>query len=319
MLSRMTFSHVVARRPALRALLRIALCFACVAKAADDPRVVETDKSASPDAATLRVMSFNIRNSAAHDGANAWSYRKALVITTIRDFVPDLFAAQEVLADQFDALCDALADYTPVGVARDDGARKGEWALILFRKSRFDQVDRGNFWLSEHPDEVGSKSWDAALTRICSWVRLRDKVTQKELVFANTHFDHKGVTARREAARVLRERLGLLAGTKALILAGDFNCTDADDPYRVLVTENGAGPNSAGALYDSYRELHRERQPDEGTFHAFKGGVTGSRIDWILHSPHLTAMTAAIVRPEPSAPFPSDHYPVTAVLAYRAQ
>ena len=58
-------------------------------------------------------------------------------------------------------------------------------------------VAQGDFWLSEQPDVPGSKSWDAALTRICSWVRLRETATGRELVFANTHFDHVGVIARR--------------------------------------------------------------------------------------------------------------------------
>jgi endonuclease/exonuclease/phosphatase family metal-dependent hydrolase len=274
------------------------------------------DKPSDPDPKALRVMTFNIRNSAARDGANAWSHRQALVIGTMREFNPDLFGAQEVLADQFEALRDTFQDYTAVGVARDDGARKGEWALILFRKARFEQIDAGNFWLSERPDEIGSKSWDAALTRICSWVKLRDRTAQRQLVFANTHFDHKGVIARRESARVLRERLAALAGADPLVLTGDFNCTDTDDPYRVLVGENSAGTNSL-ALYDSYREIHSERQPDEGTFHAFKGGATGARIDWILHSKDFRAVAASIVRPA-AGPFASDHYPVTAVLTYRA-
>jgi endonuclease/exonuclease/phosphatase family metal-dependent hydrolase len=311
---RMTFHCRTAARISFRALLAAAI-FLC-GQVAADPKVAP-EKRGEADAKNLRVMSFNIRNSGARDGANDWTHRKALVVATIREFDPDLLGTQEVLADQFDALHETFNDYSTAGVARDDGARKGEWSLILFRTARFDRIDAGNFWLSEHPEEVGSKSWDAALTRICSWVKLRDKVAQKELVFANTHFDHKGVVARRESARVLRERLAAIAGTDALILTGDFNTTDADPAYRVLVGENSAGA-SAALLADSYRELHREPMPDEGTFHAFKGGFTGSRIDWILHSPHFTALSATIMRTA-AAPFPSDHYPVSAVLAYRAR
>ncbi|MDO8540626.1 MAG: hypothetical protein Q7S40_09350 [Opitutaceae bacterium] len=29
-----------------------------------------------------------------------------------------------------------------------------------------------------------------AFVRRCSWVRLRDNLTQREFVYANTHFDH---------------------------------------------------------------------------------------------------------------------------------
>jgi len=32
----------------------------------------------------------------------------------------------------------------------------------------------GTFWLSETPEKVGSKGWDAALPRIMTWVKLKD-------------------------------------------------------------------------------------------------------------------------------------------------
>ena len=32
----------------------------------------------------------------------------------------------------------------------------------------------GNFWLSDTPDVVGSRGWDAKLPRIVTWVELRD-------------------------------------------------------------------------------------------------------------------------------------------------
>ena len=53
--------------------------------------------------APLRVMTFNIRNSNAKDGADHWEHRKELFAKTVRDFDPDLLGTQEVLADQFDA------------------------------------------------------------------------------------------------------------------------------------------------------------------------------------------------------------------------
>src|SRR4051812_31454116 len=47
---------------------------------------------------TFRVMSYNVRNSNAQDGENAWSKRLELFFEPITRFNPDLIGFQEVLA-----------------------------------------------------------------------------------------------------------------------------------------------------------------------------------------------------------------------------
>ena len=258
---------------------------------------------------TLRVMSFNIRFSAADDGENEWPRRTGIFFSTIRGFQPDLIGFQEVMADQYDAMIVRLPDYAFSGVARDDGKREGEWSLIGYRRHVFQLLDHGAFWLSEPPTVPGSRSWDAALPRLCSWVRLRETATGREFVFANTHFDHRGVIARREAGKVLLRELSQIAAGAPAILTGDLNVTE-DDPAYAIITRS--------ALFtwiDAYREVHPARLPDELSFHAFKGGTTGARIDFIFHTPHFTATAAAIDRSvSADGHYPSDHYPVTAVL-----
>lgn len=266
-------------------------------------------------AGLLRVMSFNVRISQADDGQNAWDRRADLFFQAIRGFGPDLMGFQEVLADQYDAMIAQLPDYSFSGNARDDGRRKGEWALIGFRRDRFCLLGQGDFWLSEHPTLVGSKSWDAALPRICSWVRLRETATGLEFVFANTHFDHKGVVAQRKASKVLTRELSQITNGAPIILTGDLNVTEDSLAYATLVR-----PDTAGMIkwLDAYREVHPVRAPEELSFHAFQGGTLGSRIDFILHTSPFTAVEAAIVRSRSAdGHFPSDHYAVTAVLINR--
>jgi endonuclease/exonuclease/phosphatase family metal-dependent hydrolase len=263
----------------------------------------------------LRVMTFNVRNSRAQDGVNVWNNRIALFFETIRRFDPDLIGFQEVLADQYDLIAARLPDYALTGVARDDGKRKGEWSMVAYKKARFAVVKNGDFWLSENPEIVGSKSWDAALTRICSWARLRETATGSEIVFANTHFDHKGVIARQEASRVLSIQLSKIAAGVPAILTGDLNITEDNPAYAVLVR-----PDRPGAIkwIDAFRTVHPTRGAEEASFHAFKGGIAGSRIDFIFHTEHFTATAAEIVRTGGAAGiWPSDHYPVTAVLQAR--
>jgi endonuclease/exonuclease/phosphatase family metal-dependent hydrolase len=268
--------------------------------------------SAAPaGGAPLRVMSFNVRYATAPDGADAWSKRTDLFFATIENFQPDLIGFQEVLAVQYDAIAARMKGHAFSGVARDDGQRQGEFSSIGYRRDRFTVLAAGTFWLSETPTVAGSKSWDAALPRICSWVRLRETATGRELVFANTHFDHRGVVARREAARVLSEQLGPIGAGVPAILTGDFNINEDNPAYLALVKP---GKPEWIAWLDSYRTLHPQRQPDEASFNGFKGGVKGSRIDFIFHTAHFKATAAAIDRTSRDGRYPSDHYPVTAVL-----
>ncbi|RYD69924.1 MAG: endonuclease/exonuclease/phosphatase family protein [Verrucomicrobiaceae bacterium] len=267
--------------------------------------------------AALRVMTFNIRNSGARDGENHWSKRADLVHSTIREFNPDLLGLQEVLADQYDNLVQTFPEYAPAGVARDDGARKGEWAAALYRKDRFELLATGNFWLSEAPERVGAPAWDAACVRICTWTKLRDLSTKKEFLFANTHFDHEGKTARLNSARLLRTQLAKLSGGAPVILTGDFNSTEENEPYKLLLSVPGDEQPNQKQLFDSYRLVHPNRTPSEASFHEFKGTTAGLRIDWILHSKELKPLSAEIHQTNRDGRYSSDHYPVTAVLEWQ--
>ena len=262
----------------------------------------------------IRVMSFNVRTSTAPDGANGWSHREGLFFRTIDAFNPDLVGFQEVRPDQHDDIAARMKDYTLTGVARDDGKRKGEWSLIAFRKERFDLLDSGTFWLSNKPEVPGSVGWDAKLTRICSWARLKDKTNGKEFVFANTHYDHIGQRARENSSRLIMKKLPKLSLGHPIIMTGDFNTKENETPYQTITRPTE--PDMAH-FTDSYHEVYPKHSPDEASFHGFKGTVLGSRIDFILHTPELHAISATIDRTKSAeGKFPSDHYPVTAVLRW---
>jgi endonuclease/exonuclease/phosphatase family metal-dependent hydrolase len=263
------------------------------------------------DPPELRVMSFNVRYGSANDGEDRWEKRRELFFHTIEAFRPDLLGGQEVLAFQADEMRKRLDGHGYVGAGRDDGKEKGEMTPIHFRTDRFEKLDEGHFWLSEEPDRPGSRGWDAALPRIASWVKLRDREAKREFYFFNTHFDHRGQKARLESARLLRKRIEALPKDTPVIVTGDFNAGEGSEPYRALV--GGENPK----LIDSYRAVHPERAKDEGTFHGFKGTRTGARIDWIFHTEHFTPTAAAIDHTSQDGRYPSDHYPVTAVLRWK--
>lgn len=264
----------------------------------------------SASATDLRVMSFNIRYGSADDGDNRWPLRRALVAETIRRYQPDLLGMQEVQPVQVSFLKEQFSEYQYIGWSRDASAY-GEQCGVMIRTERFDIVNSGQFWLSETPEIRYSKSWDSSLPRVCTWVRVRDRGDgNKSLLFANTHFDHRGMTARGESGKLIARRLGELARDgEPVILAGDFNCGQDSPAWNSLVGETG--------LADTYLSAADESEQSSGTFHGFRGLAGSSRIDWILCSRSFTVVVAAIDRHHTENRYPSDHFPVTAVLRFR--
>jgi glycerophosphoryl diester phosphodiesterase/endonuclease/exonuclease/phosphatase family metal-dependent hydrolase len=262
----------------------------------------------------VRVMSFNIRYGTAADGENAWPRRKEFLFETIAAFDPDLLGTQETLAGQRDDLAGRLSGYETLAAGRDDGQERGEMMALFYRKSRFEKLAGGHFWLSETPDVPGSKSWDSSLPRMVTWVKLRDRMAPgaKPIAYFNTHFDHRGPKARLESARLLRRKVDELAQDCRVIVTGDFNSPEGGEPYQALF---GRGGSDSRPLVDSFRAAHPSKEDAEGTFSGFRAGaIRGARIDWIGCSPDLDVRDAAIDRTARDGRTPSDHFPVTAVL-----
>lgn len=261
---------------------------------------------------TVRVMSFNIRYDNTADGLNQWSERREAVVQVVRAFTPDLLGTQECLAHQGTFLRQALPEYTFVGVGRDDGREQGEMTAIFFRTDRFDLLESGHFWLSESPQRPGSRSWDAAITRMVSWAQLRDRRDATTLWFFNTHFDHRGELARLNSAMLLRRRVLEMSGGARAIIAGDFNAPSDGAVARALRRGDGVGVT----LLDTYREAHPQPRADEGTFTGFGESSSGPRIDWIVVTPDIGVIDAGIDRTATAGRWPSDHFPVTATLRF---
>lgn len=294
-------------------MIQMSLVFLSLTMMLSGAQSTRSDPSESPQ---IRVMCFNIRLGVADDGTNSWPHRREMLFETIRKFDPDLLGAQEVVGFQSDELREVLDGYGFIGVGRDDGKREGEMSPIFYRTERFEDVAEGHLWLSPTPDVPGSKGWDSSLPRIASYAILRDRRDGgRTVLFVNTHWDHVGKQARLESARIIRRFIAerVRDGTAA-ILAGDFNCNEDSEPYAMIVRGGGEPGDGDFTLVDSYRQVHPERLPDEATFHAFKGTVAGNRIDFIFHTAQFTTTDASIDRVNDDGRYPSDHYPVTAVL-----
>lgn len=308
--------HPIHRKGLGNFICRLSIFFViCWALMADIGVAAElTSNNRSLPTPPVRVMSFNIRFGTADDGENHWVKRKDFLAETIAEFDPDLLGTQETLASQRDFLKNKLADFDVLAAGRDDGKEAGEMAALYYRSKRFEKVAGGHFWLSQTPDQPGSKGWDAALPRIATWVKLRDRRTPslQPILFVNTHLDHRGATARRESAQLLRSKMSELGPDCRWIVTGDFNAGEGSEPHQALFGDIGG---LESPLVDTYRIAHADRKKDEGTFSGFKAAqVSGARIDWIACSRDWQVRMAGIDRTARADRTPSDHFPVTAVL-----
>jgi len=268
------------------------------------------------DSPAVRVMSLNIRYGTARDGNNAWPRRREAVFGVVRSFEPDLLGTQETLAFQRDELLAAFPTFAAVAAGRDDGREAGEMAAVFYDRDHFEPLDSGHLWLSETPEVPGSRGWDAALPRIATWVKLRDRTVPQDapVLVLNAHFDHVGERARLESARLIRRSLATLGAGCRLVVTGDFNAAEASPPYAALFADDAAAPK----LLDTLRAAVPRSTGPEATFNGFDPTNTaGGRIDWIGCSPDWRVIAASIDRTVVAGRTPSDHWPVTATLAPR--
>lgn len=257
-------------------------------------------------AQTFTALTYNIRYDNPGDGPDAWPLRRDFLAAQLRFHAPEVFGIQEGLHRQVQYLEEQFPDYQRVGVGRDNGDTLGEYSCLFLLKSRFRLLDSGTFWLSETPDRP-SKGWDAALPRICSWAHLNDRLSGKNLWVFNTHFDHIGVAARRNAAglilKMIKEKN---AGGEAQVLMGDLNAEPEEAPIAVFKS----------ALQDSRAVSAEPPFGPEGTFQAFKfHEPVRKRIDYIFVS-GLSVRQHAVLSDSRDCHYPSDHLPVLARLSW---
>lgn len=258
----------------------------------------------SGNAQDLKVMTYNIRFDNPGDGENQWTKRREKVYSLLRKYDPDIFGVQEALHHQLEDLKKALPDYDYFGAGRDDGKQAGEYSAIFFKKKKFTVDSNTTFWLSETPDVPGSKSWDAAITRVATRGTFTDKETNRKFVLLNTHFDHIGKEARANSAAYIKGQLDFMAKAGVpIILTGDLNCTREDRPYQTLV--------------DSQMQLFFDPAPEnpDGTFCNFGVNSQPCRaIDYILHTKQWKASEYQVIKDNDGKNYPSDHLPVMARL-----
>jgi len=256
----------------------------------------------------MNVISFNIRYNSPSDSANAWPYRKDLVASQILFHEAHLIGVQEALHVQMMDLLDRLPGFRFVGVGRDDGKEKGEYSAIFYDTNRIQLLMTKTFWLSPQPEVPGSKGWDAAITRVVTWAKFRDRKTRKEFYAFNTHFDHIGKLARRESAKLLIEKVNEIAGKSPVVITGDFNSSPTDEPIQVIT-------DAANSLHlvDARSISKTPHYGPTGTFNGFTSKeINDNPIDYVFIRNGVKVLKHATFSQSWHGRFSSDHFPMFA-------
>ena len=258
-------------------------------------------------AQSLKVMTFNVRY-ASDDGPQRWAVRRPVMIDLIRRAAPDLIGTQELLQRQGDDIVRALPGYHWFGRDRR-GRHDDEHMGIFYRPDRLTLIRHGDFWLSDTPDIVGSRSWGTDLPRMANWGLFETRGAHPHrFLFVDTHLAHRDEddAARDRAARLILSRLPDLARGVPVILAGDMNARPDSAAYRTV----------SGTLTDAWVGAARREGPDK-TFHDFTG-TADRRIDYLF----LRGFRADAVVTDDwhrGTTYPSDHFPVRADLSFADQ
>ncbi|MCF0233935.1 MAG: endonuclease/exonuclease/phosphatase family protein [Thermoguttaceae bacterium] len=263
----------------------------------------------------FKAMSFNIRCLTDDDkGDNHWDKRKSTLVEVIKEADPVTLGVQEATWPQMEYLIESLPEYGWVGVGRDDGKKAGEFMTVFYKKDAVELLDSGTFWLSQTPDKP-SKGWDAACRRTVTWTKLKCKKTGAIFVCANTHFDHVGTIARKEAAKLIQRRMTEFTenGKYPYYVSGDFNVTAESDAYKTITSENDGIPG----LFDSNKIAKTHDIAQACTYQGY-GTVPpdkGSIIDFIFVNDKLEVENFKInPYKHTNGFFASDHCSIVATL-----
>lgn len=262
-----------------------------------------------PAPAELAVMTYNLRY-ASSQPPNAWEARRPVARALVERERPDVIGTQEGLYRQVKDLAADLPDYAWIGTGREGGSR-GEFMAVFYRRDRLEPLEYDHYWLSDTPEVIGSSTWGNSVRRMVTSVKFRDRRTERDFYFINTHFDHQVQGSREKSAALVLERVKKLKTMLPVLLVGDFNAVaESNKVYELLVGEDRFVDTwtVAAERGDNWSTFHGYREPSKG----------GQRIDWILAWGPVQVRQAEVVTFQQEGQYPSDHFPVIARLTLGA-
>jgi endonuclease/exonuclease/phosphatase family metal-dependent hydrolase len=257
----------------LRRLLALLLPVAAAAATAPSPGTA---------AVPVRVLCYNIHHGEGLDGRLDLERIAAL----IKGQKADLVALQEVergtQRTQRRDLPAELAQLTGLAVtfARNIPYQGGEYGTAVLSRFPIRRV-------AHHPLKIIGQGEQRGVQQV--WIDIHGT----EVLFVNTHLDHRRDPAERERSVEEIRTLVAAAGPLPVIVAGDFNATP-DSP---------AIATMRGFLRDVWTAV------GHGPGHTIPVRQPNRRIDYIWISPHFVPAQMKVLASEAS-----DHLPISALL-----
>lgn len=245
---------------------------------------------------TVRVISFNVRY--ANDIYGSIENRSTYISETLRAYAPDSFGVQEANPEWLEQLENKLGDqYARVGEGRNLD-KDTEYCCVYYLKDKYNLIDSGTLWLSETPDEPGSKDYLTTYPRICTWATLENKETGETYTHVNTHLDHILEYTRKNQAKVLKGIIQELSETAPVVCTGDFNASEHGDSYKLMT-----------GFMDDARLVAKETEKGK-TFHNYGRGdlLHTTAIDFIFVPKGAEVTRYKIIDNMVNNMYLSDHY-----------
>ena len=279
-----------------------------------------------------RFATFNIRCIQSVDTlGREWRIRGPHCAGLINNYKLDVIGLQELTGDgvsyrnpdtgrtQLDDAREWLPDYELVVWDRD-GSKRKEYVGVAFRRKRYELIDKGSFFISATPEKY-SKGWDPKVRkhpRVVGWVKLRDKKSGEEFVYASTHTNNGWSLDGPYGSELVCKQLKKIARGLPVMVVADFNTTRNEEDRKGLKAYMASFHDAAIDVPVSQNySLPRGRYAVDWTYNGFRPASDissqGREIDFMFYKGMKIKERHIITNefPYKGRMYPvSDHFPV---------
>ncbi|MBQ3084528.1 MAG: InlB B-repeat-containing protein [Clostridia bacterium] len=265
------------------------------------------DGKVTSTATEIRVISQNLRVNSSEDPYLV-SERHTPMKNILLSQKPDIIGFQEAERNWYSYLPSDFSEYSYVwtwrGVGSNNTTAGFEATPIFYKKSKFNLLDNGHFWISDTPNVPSYSYNNDSMNRICMWVKLQVKTTGEVLYFFNTHTSGEQTGYGTKGAELILKKIKeIVPANVPVYITADWNFAPVTASY-ALMTEY---------LDDAALVTQEDGTGGCGTTSNWGVGEPGRRIDMcFLRGDRITVPYYKVIRDlytaDGSQWYPSDHY-----------
>ena len=182
----------------------------------------------------VRVLTYNVLcRICDKEEYDPWDVRIAYLRDLVERYDPDLIGSQEL--GGWKDMEEFLPEEDIYGMVTFEF---GPWtygdSALFYRKSRYEVLDSGQFWLSPKPNLPFGFSWiNLSAPRYLTWAMMRDLHNGFTFLFMNSHVDNNTLN-KENSAPLIFKTFSPHAERMPVIFTGDFNTNPTTDRYHVF-------------------------------------------------------------------------------------